>query len=155
MMRQSALRVDAFWLVGGCMLFACVALLPGCSGDDRNWKETIPVTGLVLVDDKPAEGVMLTFHPDGGWDTAQPTETKAMSDKEGKFAASTYEIADGAPKGNYTLTIEWPTLNKISMTFDGDALGGKYSKPAKSEYKLEVISGQSVDLGTLKLQGKR
>ncbi len=138
-------------LVAVCMLF----LLAGCSGRPSNWKETIPVTGVVYVDGKPAEGVQIMFHPDGGMDQEQPTETKAMSDKEGKFAASTYELGDGAPVGSYTLTIEWPKLNTISMTFDGDQLGGRYAKVEKSEWKIDVASGEPVDLGQIDLKSKR
>lgn len=108
-----------------------------------------------MVDGEPAEGVMIAFHPDGGMDKEQPTETKAMTDKEGKFAASTYEISDGAPVGSYTLTIEWPTLNKISMSFSGDKLGGKYAKVDKSQWKIDVASGTPVDLGNIELSGKR
>lgn len=136
---------------GVCLLF----LLSGCSGRPSDWKETVPVTGVVYVDGKPAEGVQVIFHPDGGMDKEQPTETKAMSDKEGNFAASTYELADGAPLGSYTLTIEWPKLNTISMTFDGDQLGGKYAKVEKSEWKINVESGKPIDLGQIDLKSKR
>ncbi len=124
----------------------------GCGGDDRNWKETVPVTGVITVNGKPAEGVHVVFHPVGGMDQAQPTETKAITDKDGKFAASTYVLGDGVPPGEYTLTFSWPQLNMISMAFEGDKLKGKYDKPAKSQHKVTVESGKPLDLGTIDLK---
>ncbi|RMF43230.1 MAG: carboxypeptidase regulatory-like domain-containing protein [Planctomycetota bacterium] len=127
-------------------------LVVGCNGNDRNWKETVPVTGVITVNGQPAEGVHVTFHPAGGMDQAQPTETKAITDKEGKFAASTYVLGDGAPPGEYTLTFSWPKLNTISMAFEGDKLKGKYDQPGKSQHKIVVESGQPLDLGTIDLK---
>lgn len=136
------------------LVFSMMVGLVGCRGDDRNWKETIPVTGEVFVGGKAAEGVMVKFVPTAGMDTAQPTETNAMTDDKGKFAASTYQLGDGAPAGEYRLTFTWPQLNKMSMSFDGDSLKGKYEDPKKSDYTINVQSGSPVDLGRFELQGK-
>lgn len=140
-----------------CYSYAsCLLLLilnPGCGGKDRNWKETIPVQGEVIVDGQPAEGVMVNFNPLAGMDTAQPTSTSAMTDKEGKFKASTYQVGDGVPAGEYQVTFKWPTLNKISMTFDGDKLKGKYSDAQKSQYTITVVSGTPIDMGRIELKG--
>ena len=107
-----------------------------------------------MVDGAAAEGVMVKFHPVAGMDTEQPTETTALTDKEGKFVASTYEMGDGVPAGQYQVTFEWPKLDKISMSFSGDKLKGRYSKPAKSDYEIDVVSGQPIDMGTVELKGK-
>ncbi|MCA9126209.1 MAG: hypothetical protein KDB22_03950 [Planctomycetales bacterium] len=128
-----------------------LASVVGCTSDDRNWKETIPVTGTIFVDGAAAEGVMLTFHPAGGMDKTQPTETTAMTDSEGQFKASTYEVGDGAPVGEYTVTFEWPKLNAVSMRFEGDKFKGKYAKLEKSTYRITVESGKPVDMGRLDL----
>jgi hypothetical protein len=129
------------------LLLCCTA----CSRVDRDWKETIPVTGVVKADGIPAEGVTVNFQPVGGMDTAQPTVTQAMTDKEGKFAATTYELADGAPPGEYNVTFTWGKLNRISMTFDGDDFKGKYSDPNTSKFKASVASGAPVDMGVIEL----
>ena len=133
-----------------CWLSVLICIV-GCSSNERNWKETIPVTGVVLVDGKPAEGVSVSFNPTAGMDVAQPTVTKAMTDKEGHFAATTYELGDGAPVGEYNVTFTWGKLNKLSMTFDGDAFNGKYSKPEKSAFTVTVGSGEPTDMGTIEL----
>jgi hypothetical protein len=134
-----------------CALVACVV---GCESRNPNWKETIPVTGQVYADGQPAEGVQVTFHPVEGMDTAQPTETKSMTDEAGRFAASTYEVGDGVPEGEYQLTFVWGKLNMVSMTFDGDKFKGKYKDPKKSEVSVSVVSGSPVDLGRIDLRTK-
>ena len=142
---------DAVRLQQLCGLLVLLLLL-GCSKEDRNWKETVPVTGEIYVKGKAAEGVHVTFHPEGGLDTTQPTETKAMTGKDGKFAASTYEVGDGATLGVFRLTFTWPKLNQISMTFDGDTFKGRYSKPERSKHTITVKSGEPIDLGRIELK---
>ncbi len=135
-------------------LLCCGLMLTllGCSGRDPNWKETVPVTGQVVVDGEAKEGVMIKFFPVDGMDTAQPTLTSTMCDKEGKFAASTYQPGDGAPPGDYMVTFTLPKLNTISMTFNGDELNGKYSDPKKSEFKISVVSETPLDMGRIELK---
>ncbi len=130
--------------------FACM----GCSSRNPNWKETIPVSGQVYADGQPAEGVTVTFHPVTGMDKAQPTVSASLTDPEGKFAASTYEVGDGIPVGEYQVTFTWGTLNRVSMTFDGDKFKGRYKDPEKSETKVSVVSGSPVDLGRIDLKTK-
>lgn len=137
-----------------CLGLLLAVVVVGC-GDDRNWKETVPVTGEVLVDGSPADGVKIDFNPVAGIDQAQPTQSTAFTDPQGKFEASTYEVGDGVPPGEYQITFTWPKLNKISMTFDGDDLKGKYSDPKKSKFALTVESGTPVDMGRIELQVKK
>lgn len=137
-------------IVGLLLVVVAVSCL-GCSGEDPNRKETVPVSGQVTVKGEAAEGVMLTFVPVGGIDKAQPTVTTALTDKDGKFKASTYDVGDGVPLGDYTVTIKWPKLNKMSMAFEGDLLKGKYDDPQKSPYELTVVSGPAIDMGQIDL----
>ncbi|MCA9190507.1 MAG: hypothetical protein KDB03_02045 [Planctomycetales bacterium] len=136
------------------LLLVLVLIGVGCSGRDPNRKETVPVIGVITVDGKPAESVQITFHPEGGMDQTQPTETRAMSAADGKFAATTYELGDGATLGKFKLTFKLPKLNSISMTFDGDAFKGRYANPEKSQHSIEVVSGMPIDLGTIELSGR-
>ena len=132
-------------------VIAAAAFAVGCDGRDPNWKETVPVTGIITLDGAPVENVSVKFHPAGGMDKAQPTITQARTDTEGKFAATTYELADGAPPGDYTLTFELQQFDPISMSFGGDKLKGKYATPEKSTFKISVSSGTPVDMGQIDL----
>lgn len=122
-------------------------ILFGC-GKERLGPErvtTVPVSGTVLVDGKPTPDVVVTLHVvelrnEGGVYTSQP---QAITDKEGKFAISTYEEADGVAAGTYAVTFEWLTYNVIRNQWGGkDKLNGRYSDPKATEFKVEATGDE-------------
>ena len=70
-----------------------------------------PVTGQVIVNGKPAEGVAVTFHRPPGPVDEQPVLPVGTTDAEGKFTLKTSQgggaLLDGAPAGDYTVTMIW------------------------------------------------
>lgn len=135
------------------MLCAAIlfALVSGCSGGD-NRKPTYPVTGVVLVDGQPAEAVRITLNDVKGMDPNQPTFSETFSDKDGKFAVSTYEQGDGVPEGEYVLTFYWGTINPLNMQYGGeDKLKRKYADPATSKFRIKVENGKPTDMGRIEL----
>jgi hypothetical protein len=110
---------------------AALLLLPACGKSDR--VETFPVKGKVLVDGKPAKGAHVAFHPKEATD--RPYAPSAQTDDNGEFSLATFVTGDGAPAGEYDVTIVVPIrYNPISTLWEGDKLNGKYSKketPAK------------------------
>jgi hypothetical protein len=141
-------------LVAGC---AALLLLSGngCKSRNADWKPTQPVTGVLIVDGNPAEGVQVTLNDLAGIDESQPTFSQTYSDKDGKFTLSTYEQGDGVPEGDYVLTFFWGQINPLSMQFGGpDKLNQRYSDPASSAFKVKVEKGKPVDLGKIELTTK-
>ncbi|MES2789750.1 MAG: hypothetical protein V4719_09020 [Planctomycetota bacterium] len=125
----------------------------GCTKEGPDRKETSKVTGQILVDDKPADMLAVQCHNTAGVDIAEPTYSACFTDKDGKFALSTYEKGDGVPPGDYVLTFFWGRF--ISMRYDGpDKLNKRYEDEKKSEVKFTVVSGQPTDLGQIKLTTK-
>ena len=59
----------------------------------------------MLVEGKPAEGVQVFFHP---LDASQRGIPRGVTDAEGRFQLRTYHDGDGAPAGEYTVTVYWP-----------------------------------------------
>ena len=86
-------------------------LLAACKEETGFRKETLPVSGEVFVDGKPASGVQVTLNDVKGFDQKHPTFSQAMTDDNGRFAVSTYEQADGVPEGEYVVTFMWGQLN--------------------------------------------
>lgn len=119
----------------------------GCS--DR--LATVPVTGTVHVDGKPAAGVQVVLHPvdadDERLEKLRPTGRTAA---DGTFVIGTYEMADGAPVADYRITAEWfaggpetttsetadPEAN--SAATQADRLGGRFANPETSAFKARV-----------------
>src|SRR5438128_11867021 len=90
-------------LLGG---LALLAVLPACSR-----RSLYPVRGAVLVNQKPAEGALVVFHP---IDDAEGTAPKPRGNvqADGSFTLSTHEKDDGAAVGEYVVTINWLDVSR-------------------------------------------
>ena len=68
-------------------------------------KKVYPVHGQLFVDDRPAAGAIIELNPVGATrDAARPF---GHVDAAGAFTLSTFASNDGAPPGEYTVTIQW------------------------------------------------
>ena len=118
---------------------------------------TTPVVGQVLVDGKPAGSLSVGCEAQFEKDQTVP-HTGAFTDKDGKFALSTFESGDGVPLGKYKLTFMWGQFNLMNGQYGGpDKLGGKYRKGADSnvEFEVDKVSKEKLDLGTIELTTKK
>lgn len=119
----------------------------GCGGDGK--PSAVPATGKVVFNKTtPPVGALVVFHP------KDPALAKAMSGtplakvgEDGTFALTSYAEADGAPPGEYGVTIDWrpPAKNapKLSLTDEGGggtkpALKPKYGDPRKPAFTVTV-----------------
>jgi hypothetical protein len=140
-------RISVGTLLGFILLVA-----GGCGGDGG--PTIYPVSGKVLVDGKPAVKALITFHPmSGPKDQAIPyAETGA----DGTFRPSTRLTGDGAPAGEYALTILWPEV-KIDHGEEisgRDRLGGRYANAGDSNLKLTIKEGEN-SLPPIELKSSR
>lgn len=144
--------------LGALLLAMLPCLIASCGGDEEPFrKETIPVTGQIVVDGQPPGAPLQVYcHAANGMDTEHPSVTEAITAEDGTFALSTYETGDGVPPGQYTLTVKWQQFNTFSMGYGGpDKLNDRYSDPNTSELTLSVESGdEPVDLGKIELTTK-
>jgi hypothetical protein len=71
---------------------------------------------------------------------------------EGIFQLKTYRDGDGAPAGDYRVTIEWPSETPRSRSDPGDAgstptgpdrLRGRYANPETSGLRATVTDGEN------------
>lgn len=81
------------------VLLCCVA---GCEGDPR--REVVPVNGRVLIGGVPAGRAHIVFHP---VDPYIASRSVAVARDDGSFRLMTYAIDDGAPPGDYIVTVFW------------------------------------------------
>ena len=92
---------------------ALTALLMASCSKDSSRKPTFPVTGkVVLPGGKPVEHATVVLHP---VDEAGPEAVKPRGKvgPDGTFTITTYEGQDGAPAGQYRVTVElWLTSGK-------------------------------------------
>jgi hypothetical protein len=136
----------------------------GCGQDRRGYVEhsepLIPVTGVVMVDGKPARNARVVLHRPDAPPAGQPTADAKPSprgecDDSGKFQIYTYAAYDGAPAGDYRVTISWKDpegLNREGDTYR-ELLPAVYQHPVKSKLKASVAAGSPAEL-KFELKGK-
>jgi hypothetical protein len=124
--------------------------IAGC-GDGRNFPKTFPVKGTVLINGQPASDVQVVLNRTSADRLSAPATPQAMTDSKGEFLITSYYAEDGAPEGEYVVTIEWRERSGPMKTeYDGpDRLGGTYAKVEKTKgipgFTIKV-GGQPLEL---------
>jgi hypothetical protein len=119
-----------------------LALVVGCSGEPQR-PAVYPVTGQVLFDGRPAAGAVVSFHAKGT--TGQFPTPSAKADGRGNFTLTTYQAEDGAPQGDYVVTVELrPFITKNGEVEQGpNQLPPKYSSPKTTTVVASVTEGEN------------
>jgi hypothetical protein len=136
--------------VAGLVLAAVGLTVLGC-GTGR--PPCFPVTGKVTFQKKtPAAGALVVFHPtDPAVEKQFGGKPFAKVNEDGTFTLTTYSEQDGAPEGEYGVTIDWRGKakdGKPSFSLgEGGAVGQpllnpKYSNPQQPAFKVTVKKGQ-------------
>lgn len=113
---------------------------------------TSKVTGNVTVDGEPVKDLWVTLHPK---DASVKLRPRGQTDAKGNFKISTYTGGDGAPDGEYDITIAWLTYIKRDSDWGGpDKLKNQYNDPKTTPFHV-TIEGEPVELDPfeLKLEG--
>jgi hypothetical protein len=128
------------WIVGvaGVFVLAWCGLSFGKRDVDRI--EVHPAQGRVQFGDAIPQGALLTLHP---LSPALSIRPKATVRTDGTFQVSTYGASDGAPEGDYRVTIVWHQLVEV----DGEPTAGpnllppSYSQPGTTDLRVSVKPG--------------
>lgn len=113
-----------------------------------------PVRGQVLVNGRPAVEALVVFHPQGAL-AGQGQRPVAYTNSQGRFTVTTWEASDGAPAGDYQVTVEWRA--EVPVGEERERRGRllipeKYLRPETSGLKATVREGAN-DLPPFALAG--
>lgn len=115
-------------------------LLASCS--DGGHVDVYPVSGSVKFGNEIPAGAQIVLHPQRA---TLPENVVAMGTvgPDGKFEIGTYDVADGAPPGEYKATIEWFKVVKAEggAGRGPNVLPRQYTDPAKSPVTVTVAEG--------------
>ena len=130
-------------------LFALAA--PSCG---KGPKPVYPVRGKVVDgNQRPAVGATVILHPVEEDDPEQPKPVGTVDDN-GEFTLMTYKRGDGAPAGEYFVTLIWvPARKSLADPEPTDLLGGRYALPKESpvpKFKVEPTGSNEVPTIQLK-----
>ena len=99
----------------------------------------------------PASGALVVFHPtDPSYEKQIGGKPFAKVKEDGTFALTTFAEGDGAPEGEYGVTIDWrPPAKEAKFSIgDGGATGPsklnpKYGNPQQPVLKATVKKGEA------------
>lgn len=122
-------------------LLTITLLLSSCSKGTKS-EPVYPVEGQVFFNGSPTPGAYVVFHPIGKT-TAETIRPSAHVQPDGSFHIGTFTGQDGAPEGNYVVTVEWRKLvTRGQEAIPGrNVLPAKYSKPDTSDLHVNVSKG--------------
>jgi hypothetical protein len=121
-----------------------LALALGCQKPGAESENRAPVRGSVKVAGKEATGLIVRFHvvPDTA-DKRASAIVEARTEADGTFRVSQTATFDGLAPGQYIVTFFWPPGGDADAPERIDALGGRYLKPEKSQFRIEIKSGDN------------
>ena len=124
---------------------AAALILPalGCGRSDKNHVAVHPVQGTIQFRGQPIEGAFVSLCPTSAIDgVPAPRATVA---KDGSIAVTTYDGNDGAPEGEYVLTVQWYKLVRQANELVGgpNALPPKYASAKTSDLRVTVAAGEN------------
>jgi hypothetical protein len=145
--RSSRLRFSRF-----AIILALIASATGCGGPSR--LELHPAKGTVLQAGKPAIGARVTLYPSASIvdEQAKALRPNGTVDGTGAYALSTYVPNDGAPAGEWVVTIVWPDpkvdeKTRKQLEEEGnsvpDVFRGRFAKPENSPWKVKIAEGEN------------
>lgn len=91
----------------------------GCEKGQQR-KPVFPVSGQVTFKGTPMAGAMIGYHPLGDPDP-RAVRMQATAGKDGRYTLTTYVAGDGAPTGEYAVTLYWPGPRVARKTEDPTA----------------------------------
>lgn len=120
--------------------------LAGCGGSSST--PTHPVRGKVLFDGKPPANALVVLHPLGDTQKDSP-RPRAKVEPDGTFTVGTFDAKDGAPAGEYAVTVQlWLSSATGKGGWQDEALPrnqlpGRYSLTSTSGLRARVTTGEN------------
>ncbi len=121
----------------GLRLSGAAVLILMLSGCGDGLPRTYPCKGMVRVNGKPVKDARVAFYYQGdlGGRTIVPM---AWTEEDGSFVLSTFRSEDGAPAGDYEVTIIWPQYRNMRSGDGPDRLQGRFADGKKGGLRAQV-----------------
>lgn len=119
--------------IGGVLFANALMARPACS--------VHPAVGVARVGKTPLVGAQIRLHPRGMTlpDEATPSATVQA---DGTFALTTFTKGDGAPAGDYVVTVQWFRVAKDGSV-GGNSLPKRYASPTTSPLSVTIREGKN------------
>ena len=99
-----------------------------------------PAQGKAAYEGKPMHNATIFLHPINVKNPLHP-RPQATVDEEGNFVLTTYRKGDGAPVGEYKVTVQWFSSD-TPTGMPKNVLPPKYAKPDTSDITVRIEEGK-------------
>lgn len=125
--------------LGMIVMLPALLAVAGCAKKET-FVEVFPVSGTVKVDGKAPEGARVVLSPvnPSGPDAITPN---GAVKSDGSFTVTTYKAGDGAPPGEYVVTVVWFKYDESIQGTGPNVLPEQYASPKTSPIKATVAAG--------------
>lgn len=124
-------------------------VLSGCGETSYETVPTHPASGTITINGAPANGAIVRLHPRSPQPGVKyPLLPAGRANAEGVYQLTTFEGPDGAPPGEYVITVEWPDP-KWRPPGGGmpppppDRLKGRFANPKTSTLQMSIVEGEN------------
>jgi hypothetical protein len=137
-------------IVGTLVIVALLMIAAtGCGGGDGIQRlPTFKSQGQVQWQGKPLAHALVMLHPED----PQLVPVQARTDEGGNFTLTTYDTGDGAPKGDFKVTVTYYPLVKNGSSFEPgpQVIPAKYADPQNTQLRVSIKEGENQIPLTLK-----
>ena len=130
--------------LAAAIVLAALGIVPGFGCGKADSRVPVhPVQGAIQFRGQPAYGAFVSLHPKNS--TEGVPNPRAMVAQDGSFVVSTYDGNDGAPEGDYVLTVQWYKAVKQGNDLVGgpNVLPAKYGSPKTSDVVVHIAAGEN------------
>ncbi len=102
--------------------------------------------GKVSSHGEPAAGAIVVLHPANKTGAVSPCPPRGVAEKDGTFVIGSRMKDDGAPQGEYAVTIVWPAEQDPKKQFDNtppDRLKNRYNDTKNPKWRIRVSAGEN------------
>lgn len=119
-------------------LLALSLFVGGCGEAEPERVATYPVEAVVTFQGKPIPGAFVVLHPKQP--LADVPTPRASVNADGVLTVTTFNGGDGAPAGEYIVTVEWykPIKNGADVVPGPNVLPPKYASPKTSDLLITI-----------------
>jgi hypothetical protein len=127
-----------------------VLALPACGHKSDDRPLCFPVRGQLFYNGKPMVGASVIFHAlPLNRASSRTNMPAARVDKDGSFQVTSYDLHDGAPAGDYAVTVFWSGESGRPAP---DLLRNRHSDPNRPVAKV-AVQAADVQLDPIQLKG--
>ncbi len=128
------------------LLLALATTLPwaGCGASHRSVPQ-FKIHGKVLSRGSPAAGAIVVLHPVNKTGVS-PYPPRAVAATDGTFVIGSSMKDDGAPEGEYAVTIVWPEEQDPKKQFENtppDRLKNRCNDAKNPKWRIRVSAGEN------------